>query len=65
MFKVALYIVTLPIVIWALESIKIEQVFKQGRVLQIRVAFLILCFSLDYLVVNFLYDFIFQMKLIS
>lgn len=65
MFKVALYIVTLPIVIWALEAIKIEQVFKQGRVLQIRVAFLILSFSFDYLVVNFLYDFVFQMKLIS
>lgn len=64
MFKIALYIVTLPIVIWALESIKIEQVFKQGRVLQIRVVFLMLSFSLDYLVVNFLYDFALQMKLI-
>lgn len=64
MLKVALYIVTLPIVVWALESIKIEQVFKQGRVLQIRVVFLMICFALDYLVVNFLYDFALQMKLV-
>lgn len=63
MFKIALYIVTLPIVIWALESIKIEQVFRQGRVLQIRVVFLMISFALDYLVVNFLYDFALQMNL--
>ena len=65
MFKIALYIVTLPIVIYALEAVKIEQVFKQGRVLQIRIFFLMTSFAIDYLVVNFLYDFVLQMKLIS
>ena len=62
MFKMALYIVTLPIVIYALEAIKIEQIFKQGRVLQIRIAFLLISFSLDSLFVNFLYDFALQMN---
>lgn len=62
MFKMALYIVTLPIVIYALEAIKVEQVFKQGRILQIRITFLLISFSLDYLFVNFLYDFALQMN---
>ncbi len=64
MFKLALYIVTLPIVIWALEAVKIEQLFRQGRVLQIRIFYLIVSFALDYLVVNFLYDFVLQTRLL-
>ncbi len=64
MFKLALYIVTLPIVIWSLEAVKIEQLFRQGRVLQIRIFYLIVSFSLDYLVVNFFYDFVLQTRLI-
>lgn len=64
MFKLALYVVTLPIVIWALESVKIEQIFRQGRVLQIKVVYLIISFSLDYLLVNFFYDFVLQTRMI-
>jgi len=64
MFKLALYIVTLPIVILSLEAVKIEQLFRQGRVLQIRIFYLIVSFSLDYLVVNFFYDFVLQTRLI-
>ncbi len=57
MLKMALYIVTLPLAIWALESLRIESLFKKGRVLQIKVLYVMFSFALSYLVTNFLYDF--------
>ena len=57
MLKMALYIVTLPLAIWALESLRIESLFKKGRVLQIKVLYVMFSFALSDLVTNFLYDF--------
>ncbi len=57
MVKMALYIVTLPISIWVLESLRIESFFKRGRVLQIKIFYLMMSFALSYFVTNFLYDF--------
>ena len=53
----ALYIITLPISIWALESLRIDALFKKGRVIQIKVLYLMMSFALSYFVTNFLYDF--------
>ena len=57
MTKLALYIVTLPLSIWALESLRIESLFKKGRVVQIKIVYLLFSFAISYLVTNFLYDF--------
>ncbi len=57
MLKIALYIVTLPISIWALESLHFEVLFKKGRVLQMKILYVMVSFALSYLVTNFLYDF--------
>ncbi len=57
MTKLALYIVTFPLAIWALESLRIEGLFKKGRVVQIRIVYLLFSFAISYLVTNFLYDF--------
>lgn len=62
--KTILYLVITPIVIWALDSINITNVFKKNRYYQARALYLILSLSLSYLTVNFLYDFFMYSKII-
>ena len=62
--KAILYIIVTPLVIWALDSINITNVFKKNRYYQARALYLILTLSLSYLTVNFLYDFFMYSKII-
>lgn len=62
--KSLLYILTTPLVIWALDSINITNVFKKNRYYQARLLYLILTLSLTYLTVNFIYDFFMYTKII-
>lgn len=62
--KTILYIVITPLVIWALDSINITNVFKKNRYYQARALYLILSLSLSYLTVNFIYDFFMYSKII-
>ncbi len=55
--KFYIYILITPLIIWMMMSLNIEKYFKKGHVNQIKVFYLIISFSLSYLVVNFLYDF--------
>jgi len=62
--KTILYIIITPLVIWALDSINITNVFKKNRYYQARALYLILTLSLSYLTVNFIYDFFLYSKII-
>ena len=62
--KTILYIITVPFVIWALDSVQINQIFKKNRIIQARIFYLILTFSLSYLTVNLFYDFFLYTKII-
>ena len=55
--KMIIYIVTVPLSIWALDSININGLFKVNRVYQARILYLLVSFSLAYLFTNFIYDF--------
>lgn len=55
--KAILYVVTVIIAIWALDSIKIDNLFKANKYYASRVLYLMVSMALAYLVVNFLYDF--------
>ena len=57
MGKVALYLIVVPFVIWALESIRLDNIFKKNRQIQIKLVYILLSLALSYLVVNCLYDF--------
>ena len=57
MGKVLLYAVTFLVSMWALECVRFDQIFKKGRVLQIKILYIMLAFSLSYLTTNFIYDF--------
>lgn len=55
--KAILYIIILPITIFALDSIKIDNIFKKNKVLSARILYIIIALSLTYLTTNFIYDF--------
>ena len=58
MRKFLLYIIILPLVIWAVDGININSIFKRNRIYQARVIYIIIIFALTYLTFNFMYDFI-------
>ena len=58
MLKITLYLITLIITVWALESINITGLFKKNRYYQARVLYILISMSLSYLVVNFIYEFL-------
>lgn len=55
--KLILYIITVPLSIWALDSINVNKIFRANRVFQARLFYFMLSFGLSYLFTNFLYDF--------
>ena len=56
MCKFFLYVVVTILVIWAMDSLNINGIFKKGKVIQARVLYFFLGISLIYLVTNFLMD---------
>lgn len=55
-YKFFLYILVTVVVIWAMESVNINQIFKKNRIVQARVFYFLLGISIIYLVTNFLID---------
>jgi len=64
MLKGILYLVMVPISIWALDSVNINGLFKKNKYYQSRAFYLIISIVLSYLVVNFFYDFFINTKFI-
>ena len=62
--KFFLYIVVTMLVIWAMDSVNINQIFKKGKIIQARVFYFLLGISLIYLVTNFLMDLFTSFKII-
>ena len=56
MGKFFLYLVVTILVIWAMDSININGIFKKNKVVQATVLYFFLGISLIYLVTNFLMD---------
>lgn len=62
--KAILYIFTLPLIIWSLDSLKIDGVFKKNRYYQANILYIIISIALSYLVVNFFWDVFLNTKFI-
>ena len=60
MVKFILYILVIPIIVWSMDSVNINGMFKKGQsdYYQVRVMYMIIVASLSYLVVNFVNDFL-------
>lgn len=63
--KILLYVITVPLSIFALDSININGMFKVNKVIQARILYLLISFSVSYLVTNFLYDFFLNNQIIK
>lgn len=55
--KALLYIICVPLVLYALQSINYEKFLKSNKINQARILFLMLSLGISYLCVNFFYDF--------
>lgn len=56
MGKFFLYIVVTILVVWAMDSLNINGIFKKNKIFQARLLYFFLGVSLIYLVTNFLMD---------
>ena len=54
--KLVLYIFVTIIVIWSMDAININQIFKKNRVMQAKIFYFLLGISLIYLATNFIMD---------
>ena len=61
--KLLLYIFIIPFVMYALDGVNINSIFKKNKVMQARILYLMIIFALSYLLVNFIFDF-YRFKLI-
>lgn len=62
--KFLVYLFTTPIVIYAMDSVNINQIFKKNKVYQARIFYALLGLSLIYLIANFIYDLFLSSKFI-
>lgn len=65
MIKILLYVIMVPLSIWALDSVNITNVFKKNRYYQARLLYVMLALAISYLVVNFFYDFFLNSQFIK
>ncbi len=61
--KFFLYIIVTILVIWSMDSVNINQIFKKNHIYQARFFYFFLGISLIYLVTNFLLDLFNSIKL--
>lgn len=58
MYNMLLYIIIMILVIWTMDCININYIFKKNRIYQARVFYIMTVLSLTYLVTNFLIQFL-------
>ena len=58
MYNLLLYSIVLALVIWTMDGININFIFKKNRIYQARVFYIMIVLSITYLVTNFLIEFI-------
>ena len=62
--KSILYLISVPLILFSLDSININAIFKKNKVFQARLFYLFITISISYLVVNFFYDFFLYTRVI-
>lgn len=62
--KIFIYMLVSILVIWAMDSVNINSIFKKNKIYQARVFYFLLAISLIYLITNFIYDFFFATQMI-
>ncbi len=61
--KFLLYILSTILVIWSMDSVNINQIFKKNKIVEARIFYFLLGISLIYLVTNFFWDLFTSLKI--
>ena len=59
MVKFAIYILSSIIVVYSIDAVNINAIFKKNKIVQARIFYLVITLSFIYLLSNMLYDFIY------
>lgn len=62
--KFLIYIISTILVVWSMDSININGIFKKNKIFQARIFYFLLGISLIYLVTNFFMDLYTSIKII-
>lgn len=62
--KIIVYIIVSVAVVWSLEAVNINGIFKKNRIFQARLFYFFLGLSMIYLVTNFIWDLFTAIKLL-
>ena len=62
MYNFVIYLIVMAIVVWTLDSINMNSIFKKNKEYQAKVFYIILVFSLTYLTSNFIISFLSGLK---
>lgn len=57
MLKVSIYIISFLLTVLSMEGLNLNSLFKQSKVIQARIIYMLIAISISYLVTNFIYDF--------
>ncbi len=60
MLKFLVYVLSAILVIWSMDGVNINGIFKKGKIMQARVFYMIIALVLTYLLANFIYDFVYM-----
>ncbi|MCI8347475.1 MAG: DUF1146 domain-containing protein [Bacilli bacterium] len=63
MGKFLLYILSTILVIWSMDSVNINQIFKKNKIIEAMIFYFLLGISLIYLVTNFFFDLFTSLKI--
>lgn len=62
MNKLWLYVFIIPAVTYVVSALNIEQYFKKGKALEIRLFYMFITFIISYLLVGFIFDITFNLQ---
>ena len=57
-----MYLLVIPLVIYTMDSVNLNGIFKKNKIYQAKIFYILLVFGLSYLVANFLYDFLYALS---
>ena len=62
--KFFVYVIVTILVIWAMDSVNINGIFKKNKIVQARVFYFLLGISMIYLITNFIMDIFTSIKIL-
>ena len=62
MYNFLIYLIMLIIVIWSMEGLNINSIFKKNRIYQARVFYILIVLSLTYMSSSFIISFLTSLK---